>query len=167
MATPLNYDSLPGFDDAPGTGDDLSGFDTASGDAFVPAGKYICLLEKGELTTTGKGKNAYRLRFKIVAPAEHAGRTLWRWLILDADGMHRAKTALAPLGLTSSAKLQEEYPPFGEDVYCQCLVTVKTTEQYGTTNDVQRFTPCPAPVSATVANPFAVDLSETKEGSKS
>ena len=85
----------------------------------------------------------------------------------DKANQNRAAKALAPLGFTSPAKLREEYPPFGDDVYCLCFVTLRTTEQYGTTNNVQRFVPCPAPESATAANPFAVDLGGEKEGGKS
>jgi len=177
MTAPLNFDSFPNFDDAPGQGDgDISGFDSASGQTHVPAGTYLSKIECGELTTTGSGKNAYRLRFSVVTPTQHAGHTLWRWFVLDtAAGMNRAKTALAPLGLTSSAKLREEYPPFGEDTFCLCLVTVKITPQFGTTNDVQRFKPCPVPdapasgiappaTAPVPANPFALPLEDKKEG---
>ena len=172
MTAPLDFDSFPNFDENPGNGDgDISGFDSASDQTYVPAGTYTCKIECGELTTTSTGKTTYRLRFSVVSPAQHAGHTLWRWLTLHGDGMNRAKAALAPLGLTTSAKLREEYPPFGEEVFCLCLVTLKTTTQYGTSNDVQRFKPCPPPVAPASGstgpappNPFAVPPDDQLEG---
>ena len=121
MSEKLNFGNvdLTAFDASQAPGEfDLAGFDTATGQTTVPAGLYILRIESGELTTTKKGKPAYRLRFKTVEPNEHAGFTLWRWCLLDdAAGMNRAKAALAPLGITTVAQLREVYPPYGQDVY--------------------------------------------------
>lgn len=174
MSEKLNFgntgsDPLGGFDAAPNPHDaDLSGFDSATGSMTVPAGNYVCRIERGELNPTKAGKKAYRLRFVVVEPTAFAGFTLWRWFTLDdAAGMNRAKAALAPLGITTATHLREPYPPFGKEVYCQAVVTLRAaTGQYGESNDVQRFAPCPAPASVApaVPNPFAVPLNDTKEG---
>lgn len=169
MSSPLNFGSsgnpfddtkLSGYD-APGpAGFDLDGFDKADGTTTVPAGVYVCKIERGELTATKAGKTAYRLCFKTVEPSQHAGFTLWRWYVLaDAAGMNRAKAALAPLGLTTAADLRAAYPPIGKDVYVKALVTLKHDAQRGASNDVERFEPCD-PLASAVAppNPFAVPL---------
>jgi len=168
MSSPLNFGSsgnpfddtkLSGYD-APGApGPDLSGFDTADGTTTVPAGVYTLKVERGELTTTKAGKTAYRLCFKTVEPSAHAGFVLWRWYVLaDAAGMNRAKAALAPLGLTTSADLRRPFPGF-KDVYVKALVTLKHDRERGPSNDIERFEPCPAPAGAVAPpNPFAVPL---------
>ena len=177
MSSPLNFgnagnpfdddDRLTPFD---ADGFDLSGFDTADGTTTVPAGVYLCKIERGELTKTKAGKLAYRLCFKTVEPSQHAGFALWRWLLVgngDAAADNRAKNALAPLGLTSKVALRATYPPIGRDVYVTALVTLKNDPQRGPSNDVQRFEPCDPPAGAVAPpNPFAVPLDDTKEGGK-
>jgi len=145
---------------------DLSGFDAADGTTTVPAGVYLCKIERGELTQTKAGKTAYRLLVKTVEPAAHAGFALWRWYVLaDAAGANRAKAALAPLGLTTSADLRRAYPPIGQDVYVTALVTVKNDPQRGPSNDVERFERCDPPASAVVPpNPSAVPLRGAADG---
>lgn len=173
MSAPFNFGSdgnpFDGFDNASGSdGFDLAGFDTADGTTTVPAGVYVCRIERGELTKTKAGKPAYRLCLKTVEPAAHAGFTLWRWFVLaDTAGMNRAKNALAPLGFSNSADLRASYPPIGRDVYVKALVTLKNDPQRGPSNDVERFEPYSSPVgNSTAPSPFAVPLDEPKEGSK-
>ena len=167
---PLNFgegDFLNDFDKAPDpNGFDLSGFDAATGKTVVPAGLYCCRVERGELATTKAGKTAYRLCFKTVTPAEHAGYTLWRWFTLaDAAGQNRAKKALAPLGLLTGDDLRRPFPPLGKDVFVRALVTVRNDPQYGETNDVERFESCDPPVGfAPMVNPFAAPLPTAGEG---
>ena len=171
MSAPLNFgcngNPFGGYDNATGPdGFDLDGFDTADGTTMVPTGVYVCKIERGELTQTKAGKTAYRLLFKIAEPAEHGGFVLWRWYVLaDAAGFNRAKNALAPLGLTTSAALRAVYPPIGKDVYVKALVTLKNDPQRGPSNDCERFEPCDPPASAlTGPNPFAVPLNDVTEG---
>ncbi len=171
-------DGLNGFDAAPDPdGFDLGGFDSATGATTVPAGIYLCEIERGELTKTKTGKTAYRLRFKVVTPAQHAGFKLWRWFTLgDQSSMERAKAALAPFDFRTSADLRAEYPPFGETVHCRCIVALKKDGAYGPSNDVQRFIPDKGPGDAAVpvppkppskppANRFAVPLGGEEGGS--
>lgn len=166
QALDFNDPSLAGFDSAPG-GYDLSGFDTATGDTTVPAGTYLCRVESGELKETASGLPAYVLRFSVVAPAEHSGATFWNWSMLAGQtAINRSKKELAPLGLRTLAQLQSPFPPDGEEVFCQCIVTVRDSEEYGPRNNVKRFTRCDPPegeaaAPASLPNPFAVPLSET------
>jgi len=172
--SPFDDTRVGGYDSAPGPGGfNLSGFDTADGTTTVPAGVYLCKIERGELTHTKAGKTAYRLLFKTVEPSQHAGFTLWRWLLVgngDAAADNRAKNALAPLGLKTSPDLHASYPPIGKDVYVKALVSLKNDPQYGPKNDVERFEPCDPPAAAVTApNPFAVPLTPPdtqKEGGK-
>lgn len=171
MSSPLNFGSnanpFDGFDSAHGNdGFDLDGFDKADGTTTVPTGVYVCKIERGELTKTKREKPAYRLCLKTVEPPELAGYTLWRWYVLaDAAGLNRAKNALAPLGIKTSADLRASYPPIGTDVYVKALVTTKNDPDRGPSNDVERFVPCPPPAGVvTTPNPFAIPLDEVKEG---
>jgi len=174
MSSPLNFgnagnpfdddDRLTPFD---ADGFDLSGFDTADGTTTVPAGVYLCKIERGELTKTKAGKLAYRLCLRTTEPAEHAGFTLWRWYVLaDAAGWNRLVNAIQPLGFTQKDQLRAVYPPIGKDVYVKALVSLKNDPQYGPSNDVERFEPCDPPAAAVAPpNPFAVLPSDaTKEG---
>lgn len=178
MSAPLNFGNsgnpfddtaVGGYDAAAGNdGFDLDGFDKADGTTTVPAGVYVCKIERGELTKTKAGKTAYRLCLKTVEPAAHAGFTLWRWYTFgDTAADNRAKLALAPLGFKTSADLRAAYPPVGKDVYVKALVTLKADPQRGPSNDVERFEPCPPPAGAvTPPNPFALPPDTEKEGGK-
>lgn len=152
MADPLHSGSGPdpfaGFDAAPGPDSfDLTGFDAATGRTTVPQSVYVCRIERGEVVKTKAGKPAYRLCFKIVAPTEHAGFTVWKWLVMgDKAGFERARKFLDPLGFKSADDLRRPFPPIGRDVFVKALVTLKAaTDQYPESNDVQRFEPCDLP----------------------
>ena len=173
MSAPLNFggngNPFDGFDDAPGPdGFDLSGFDTADGTTTVPAGVYVLRVERGELTRTKAGKMAYRLCFKTVEPAAHAGFTLWRWYVLaDKAGWNRLVNAIQPLGFSHKDQLRASYPHIGKDVYVRALVTLKNDPERGSSNDVQRFEPCDPPAGAVAPpNPFALPPDAEKEGGK-
>ena len=168
QALDFNNPSLAGFDSAP-EGYDLSAFDTATGETTVPAGTYLCRVKCGELKETARGLPAYVLRFSVVAPTEHSGATVWNWSMLAGQtAINRAKKELATLGLKNLRQLQAPFPAEGEEVFCQCIVTVRDSEEYGPRNNVKRFTRCnpregEAAASASLPNPFAVSLSETAE----
>jgi hypothetical protein len=136
---PLNFnpDDLGAFDNAPEPNDDLSAFDNASGATVIPAGWYNCRLERGELAPTSTGKQAYRLRFAVAHPSEHAGFTLWKYYFPVADP-NRAKAALAPLGIRSGADLRRvPFPEAGRTILCRVLVTIQKNDP--TRNDVEKF----------------------------
>ena len=167
--SPFDDTKLSGYDSAPGADAfDLAGFDKADGTTTVPAGAYLCRIERGELKKTKAGKTAYRLLFSTVEPSQHAGFTLWRWLLVgngDAAADNRAKNALAPLGLTNKVALHAPFPPSGKEVFVRALVSLKNDPQYGPKNDVERFEPCDPPAGAVAPpNPFAVPLDNQKEG---
>ena len=129
------------FDAACGA-DDLSAFDAATGVTVIPPGWYACRLEVGELVTTKKGKPAYRLRFSVTEPAEHAGFALWRYYLPTEDA-NRAKQALSQLGLRTSADLRRApFPDAGRTIICNVLVTMQPKEKPDDPdrNDVERFT---------------------------
>jgi hypothetical protein len=137
---PLNFnpDDLGAFERAADPTDALAAFDSASGETCIPAGWYSCRIEAGELLTTKSGKPAYRLRFAVVGPAEHAGFTLWRYYTLDAANAGRAKAALAPLGLNTSADLRRApFPEVGRLIRCKVLVAIQKNDP--SRNDVERF----------------------------
>lgn len=135
----FNADDLDQFDRAADPDGALSAFDSAAGVSVIPAGWYVCRLEAGELVNTSTGKPAYRLRFAVQEPAEHAGFTLWRYYVLhDAANANRAKAALAPLGIRTSADLRRApFPAAGRTITCKVLVAIQKNDP--TRNDVERF----------------------------
>jgi len=140
---PLNFnpDDLGAFDRAPDPSDDLAAFDAASGATCVPAGWYLCRLDAGELVVTKtSSKRAYRLKFIVVEPTVHAGFALWRYYVLeDAAAANRAKAALEPLKLRTSADLRiAPFPEAGRTILCNVLATIQKNDP--TRNDVERFT---------------------------
>jgi hypothetical protein len=138
---PLNFnpDDLGAYDRAPDPTDELAAFDNATGATVVPPGVYLCRLEAGYLKKTQAGRQAYWLRFVVVEPAEHAGFTLWRcYTFGDAGNANRAKAALAPLGLSTSADLHRApFPEVGRIIICRLIVGIQKNDP--TRNDVVRF----------------------------
>ncbi|MDY3555749.1 hypothetical protein R5W24_004895 [Gemmata sp. JC717] len=135
----FNPGDLDQFDRAPDPDDALSAFDSAAGVSVIPPGWYVCKLEAGELVTTSTNKPAYRVRFSVLEPAEHAGFSLWRYFVLhDVANANRAKAALAPLGIRSSADLKRvPFPEADRLITCRVLVAVQKNDP--TRNDVERF----------------------------
>ncbi len=163
---PLNFDpaALESFDAAANPADSLAAFDAATGATCIPAGKYLCRLEAGELVTTKSGKPAYRLRFVVVEPTAHAGFALWRYHLLhDKQSADRAKAALAPLGLRTSADLKRSpFPEAGRTIICGVLVAIQKSDS--SRNDVERFEVVSDSTTTATPNPFGIDLDEQKEG---
>lgn len=163
---PLNFDpsSLGSFDAAHDPADALAGFDSADGVTTVPPGMYRCQLQSGELVTTKTGKSAYRLRFVVDEPEKHAGFQLLRYFVLnDPANANRAKAALAPLGLKSSADLKQfPFPQPGRTIICKLLVGVQKNDP--TMNDVLRFSIESDTAGTAPTNPYAVPLDGGQEG---
>ncbi|MDB5311554.1 MAG: hypothetical protein JWO38_5756 [Gemmataceae bacterium] len=131
-------DDLTPFDQAPG-GDDLANFDAATGETFIPAGWYSATIVRGEVVTTKKQKQAYRLSFDV-ADGPHRGFRLWRYFTFDnAANANRAKVQLAPLGLTTSAALRAPFPGPNRVITLKILVGVQKRPDGTPSNDVERF----------------------------
>jgi|GEM_PF-3199091 len=163
----FNAADLGAFDRAPDPTDALAAFDAASGVTVLPPGWYVCRLERGELVTTRKGKQAYRLRF-AVQEAAHAGFLLWKYYLLTTTNeFNIAKNALAPLGIRTGPDLQRAYPPPGRAVTCRVLVSIQRDDP--TRNDVERFEVLSdEPDTSSAANRFLLDPSAaTGEGANS
>ncbi len=162
---PLDFDpsALESFDAANTPADALAAFDAATGATCIPPGWYVCRVEAGEyVTTKSSGKPAYRLKFVVTEPAAHAGFELLRYLLLDAAGANRAKAALAPLALRTSADIQKSFPEAGRVIICRVLVAIQKTDP--TRNDVERFEVVSDTRTAPPSNPFGVDLDGQGEG---
>jgi hypothetical protein len=148
-------DDLNRFDSA-GSGD-LSAFDEATGETVIPAGLYLCDVVRGELVTTKTtGKTAYRLSLDV-SDGPHRGFRLWRYYTFDTPSTaNRAKFALAPLGLTTSAELRKPFPGPGRTVKVRALVAVQVRPDGTRSNDVERFTV--ESDTTAMPNPNAVNL---------
>lgn len=136
----IKLSDLEKFDEAPAPDDALRAFDAASGQTVLPVGEYVCKLESGELVTTSTQKQAYRLRFSVLEPAAYAALAVWKYLVLnDAANANRAKAALAPLGVRTSADLKRApFPEANRQIICR--VTVGVQKNDSTRNDVLKFT---------------------------
>jgi hypothetical protein len=153
----FNPDDLGAFDRAPDPNDALAAFDAASGVTVLPPGWYVCRVERGELVTTRKGKQAYRLRFAVVEPAAHAGFLLWKYYLLTTNNeFNIAKNALVPLGIRTGPDLQRAFPPAGRAVTCRVLVALQRDDP--SRNDVERFELLrDEPDTASAVNRFLLD----------
>ncbi|QEL19132.1 hypothetical protein [Limnoglobus roseus] len=158
MATDFNFSSgdLSDFDSAPGDFD-LSAFDAADGNTFIPPGSYVARVERGELLTTKSGKPAYRIRFSVI-DGPNAAFILWRYFVLDAANAGRSKQSLKPLGLSTSVDLKAPFPPAGRLVKVKLLVTLQKEDP--TRNDVERVEFLSNEPSADGVNPFGYDPSQ-------
>jgi hypothetical protein len=163
----FNADDLSAFDRAPDPKDALAAFDAASGVTVLPPGWCVCRIECGELKTTLKGKQAYRLRFAVVEPAAHAGFLLWKYYLLTTTyEFNVAKTALAPLGIRTGPDLQRAFPSPGRALTCRVLVGIQRDDP--TRNDVLRFEVLSnEPDTTSAGNRFLLDPNAaTGEGEK-
>ena len=133
-----NANDLAAFDTAT-TPDDLAAFDDATGSTHIPAGWYDCAVVCGELVTTKKGKPAFRLTLDV-ADGPHRGFRLWRYFTFENPAnANRAKAALAPLGLRTSADLRRPFPGAGRTVRLRVLVTVQDRPDATKGNNIERF----------------------------
>jgi hypothetical protein len=132
-------DDLNKFDTAT-TGDaDLAAFDEATGATHIPAGWYDCTLVCGERHMTKKGKSAYRLILDV-ADGSHRGHRLWRYFTFDTPAnANRAKAALAPFGLKTSADLKKPFPGPGRSITLRALVTALDRPDGLKGNNIERF----------------------------
>jgi hypothetical protein len=134
-------------------------FDRATGVTHVPPGWYECVVIRGEMVKTKKGKDAYRLWMEVAA-GPHCKHPLWRYYTLDTlPAANQAKAALAPLGLRTGADLSRPYPAQGQVVKVRVLVAVQTREDGSTGDDVQRFeliSDTPAQANPNAVDPVAV-----------
>ena len=150
-------DELNRFDSATG-GEDLAAFDEATGATHIPAGWYCCSLVCGELITTKKGKPAYRLTLDL-CEGPHAGFRLWRYYTFESPAnANRAKAALTPLGLKTSADLKKPFPGLGRSITLRALVTVQDRPDGQKGNNIERFEVVEDKTVA--ANPNAVNLDQ-------
>lgn len=87
-----NFDSLfDGWDEVQSADD----FGTP-----IPAGRYVCIWRKGELTTSKKGTPSYKLTLEVET-GDHAGRKVWFDIWLTAASRTIAKRDLEKLGITN------------------------------------------------------------------
>ena len=148
--------------DAADPADDLAAFDAASTETAVPAGEYVCKVERGQLSRTRAGKSGYRLCFSV-AEGPHAGFTFWRWHMLEGGSARYSKIALAPLKIATSDDLRRQpFPGSQRTIICKLIVSAKPRPDGTPGNDVERFTV----VSDETPPPsrFAVDLDGTDGG---
>ena len=66
----------------------------------IPAGKYVCIWRKGELTASKKGTPSYKLTLEVES-GDHAGRKVWFDIWLTAASRTIAKRDFEKLGITN------------------------------------------------------------------
>lgn len=66
----------------------------------IPAGRYVCIWRKAEMTTSKKGTPSYKLTLEVET-GDHAGRKVWFDIWLTAASRNIAKRDLEKLGITN------------------------------------------------------------------
>lgn len=89
----------------------------------LPAGKYVCRLESGELDNSSKGTPCYKLTFLVLKGpddgTDYNGRKLFHDLWLTPAALPMSKRDLAKLGIDSPERMEQPLPPG-----IRCLVRV-------------------------------------------
>lgn len=116
----------------------IDAFDAATAESYgpVPAGVYVCRIERGQLgTTKTTGADCYSIRFSVTE-GEHTGATLWRVWTFSKDAMKYAITDLRiTLGMNTDA-MKSPFP--GRTEYVVRLTVTQSTRKDGTaSNDVK------------------------------
>lgn len=102
----------------------------------LPAGEYVAVADRGELTTVGqKGTPSYKLTFRV-AEGEHAGRLLWHDVWLTPAALPQAKRDLGKLGVTDPAQLEGALP---EGIVCRVRIALRRDDDGAERNRVVRF----------------------------
>ena len=80
----------------------------------LPAGKYTCRVESGELDTSAKGTPTYKLVFLVLKGpddgTDYCGRKLWHDLWLTPAALPMSKRDLAKLGIDSPDRMEQPLP---------------------------------------------------------
>jgi hypothetical protein len=161
-------DDLRQFDAATSREADLAAFDEATGATHIPDGWYDGKLVCGEVVTTKTNKTAYRLTIEV-SDGPHRGYRLWRYFIFDTPAnVNRAKAALAPLGLKTSADLRKPFPDPDRSIAMRLLVKLRERRDGSQGSNVERFEVVEdrtTMTSPSVENPvhFAGAVDETTE----
>jgi hypothetical protein len=126
---------------AGGFGDDDFGDRWRSTDAAdefgpLPAGEYVAVIDRGELTTVGaKGTPSYKLTFRIVE-GDLTGRLCWHDVWLTPAAIPQAKRDLGKLGVTDPKQLDAPIP---RGVICKVRLALRRDDDGVERNRVQRF----------------------------
>ena len=126
---------------ASGGGGGLDGFDAADAApeyAPIPPGIYSARILRGEYTSTRAGADAYRLRLEVTEGPQ-AGKSVIRTWTFGAKAMPYTKRDLAPLGLTTSAKLLSPFPEAGREYLVRLVVALQRGDDGIERNDVKKI----------------------------
>jgi hypothetical protein len=111
--------------------------DTPAAEGFnpLPAGKYVCVADHGERTTSRSGNQSYKVTFKVLE-GPHEGRRVWLDLWLTAPAMSYTKRDLAKFDIIDKAQLDRPIPPGRK---CEVDVVQRTGNTGSIFNEVRRF----------------------------
>lgn len=126
---------------ASGGGGGLDGFDAADAApeyAPIPPGIYSARILRGEYCSTRAGADAYRIRFEVTE-GPHARKSVIRTWTFGAKAMPYTKRDLAPLGLTTSAKLLSPFPEAGREYLVRLVVALQRGDDGIERNDVKKI----------------------------
>ena len=116
----------------------IDAFDAATAESFgpLPAGVYVCRIERGQFgQTKTTGTDCYTIRFSVTE-GDHAGASLWRVWVFSKSAMRYAVTDLkGTLGMTGET-MRAPFP--GRTEYVVRLTVTQSTRADGTaSNDVK------------------------------
>lgn len=130
-ATPKSGGSVGGIDN----------FDAAvaaPGFEPVPGGVYTATVSHGEVMTTRKGDDGYRMRF-VISEGPHANRVLTRIWTFSERAMPYSKRDLAAFGLTKAEQLLSPFPEDGKTYVVRLVVCLQRDNDGVERNDIKRI----------------------------
>ena len=116
----------------------IDAFDKATAESFgpLPAGVYVCRVERGQLgQTKTTGADCYTIRFTVLE-GDHAGASLWRVWVFSSSAMRYAVADLkGTLGMTGET-MRAPFPGRTEYVV-RLTVTQSVRPDLTASNDVK------------------------------
>ncbi len=110
--------------------------DTADEFGPLPAGEYVAIPERGELTTVGqKATPSYKLTFRVIE-GELIGRLFWHDVWLTPAALPQAKRDLSKLGVSDPSQLEGSLP---EGIVCRVRLALRRDDDGAERNRVVRF----------------------------
>jgi hypothetical protein len=136
----MNYsNAVPSANGRPAGG--LDAFDTTDAAAEytpIPPGTYTARILRGEYCSTRAGADAYRLRFEVM-DGPLAGKSVIRTWTFGPKALPYTKRDLAPLGLTTTAKLLSPFPESGREYVVRLVVLLQRGDDGIERNDVKKI----------------------------
>jgi hypothetical protein len=103
----------------------------------LPQGEYVAHVISGELESSRTNSTpGYKLTFRVVEPAEYAGRQFWHDCWLTPAALPQTKRDLGKLGVTSLDQLEQPLP---KGIRCRVKLALRRDDEGNERNRVRTF----------------------------